>query len=219
MSSESSLRVARAMRAAGDPAAALPIYRSLTANLAPDAPLKIELADVLMEARLVDEAMGVYAAAPGNARAQLGLARAQFALGQPAKALPYAERAAALAPRDAQVQNLRGVVLDRLGRHAEAQASYRAVLAVAPQSVAARTNLALSLALTARYAEALEILEPIARSANATARDRQNLAFVYGLKGDTAAARALGRLDLDEKAADANADFLALAGGQITPAN
>jgi len=208
---EASLRLARALRASGDPAAALPIYRNLAKGLPADAPLTIELGDALLDARLIDDAMGIYAAAPGSARAQLGLARAQLTLGQTAKALPYADRAAELAPTDPAALTLRGVVLDRLGRHAEAQASYRAVLAAAPQSVAARTDLALSLALTGQYPDALEILEPIARSANATPRDRQNLAFVYGLKGDATAARALGEVDLDAKAAADNAEFLALA--------
>jgi Flp pilus assembly protein TadD len=210
-SPEASLRVARAMRASGDPNAALPIYRELAAGLPAEAPLKIELGDALLEANLIDDAIGIYAAAPADGRAQLGLAKAQLALGRPAQALPFAERAVALRPDDTGAGILRGVVLDRLGRHAEAQTSYRAVIARSPQSVAARTDLALSLALTGAYAEALDLLEPIARSANATPQDRQNLAFIYGLKGDTAAARALGQADLDPKTAAANAEFLGLA--------
>ena len=215
LSSEASLRVARALRAAGDAQAAAPIYRDLTAQLGPDAPLRIEYGDALLEGNFIDEAMGVYGAAPGSARAQLGLARAQLALDQPAKALPFAERAVTLAPKDVAALIGKGVVLDRLGRHGEAQASYRAALAEAPRSVAARTDLALSLALGGRCDEALEILEPIARSAAATPRDRQNLAFVYGLKGDAAAARSLGRADLDAATAAGNADFLALAHEQL----
>ena len=211
LSSEASLRVARALRNSGDAAASLPIYRELTKGLAPDAPLRVELGDAMLDARLIDDAIGVYSAAAGAPRAQLGLARAQLVLGQPVRALPFAQRAVELAPTDAAALTMQGVVLDRLGRHAEAQASYRAVLAKSPQSVAARTDLALSLALTGQFAEALDILEPIARSANASPRDRQNLAFIYGLKGDDAAARSLGEVDLDPKTAAANAEFLAMA--------
>jgi tetratricopeptide (TPR) repeat protein len=207
-SRESSLRVAREMRAAGDPNAALPIYREFSAGLPADAPLKIELGDTLLEANLIDEAMGVYGAAPGSGRAQLGLAKAQLTLGQAEKALPFAQKAVALTPNDPAASTVCGVVLDKLGRHAEAQAAYRTALTHAPQSVAARTDLALSLALTGNYGEALDILEPIARSANATPRLRQNLAFIYGLKGDVAAAKALGQADLDEKTAATNAEFL-----------
>ncbi len=85
--------------------------------------------------------------------------------------------------------------------------------------MAGRTDLALSLGLTGRCDEALEILEPIARSSAATPRDRQNLAFIYGLKGDAVAARSLGRIDLDESTAAANADFLALAHAQLKGSN
>ena len=158
LSGEAALRVARAMRASGDPGASLQIYRDMTAQLPPQAPLRIEYADALLEANLIDEAIGVYSLAPANASAQLGLAKAQLALHQPTRALPLAERAVAIAPRDVGALIVRGVVLDRLGKHAEAQASYRAALAEAPRNIAARTNMSLSLALSGRCDEALEIL-------------------------------------------------------------
>lgn len=219
VSGDAGLRIARAFRTAGDAASSLQIYRDLTSQLPPDSPLRIEFGDALLEAKAFDEAIGVYMAAPDNARAQLGLARAQLSLNQPAKALAFADRAVSIAPRDVPVLIGRGVVLDRMGRHADAQASYRKALAVAPRSVAARTDLALSLALAGRCDEALEILEPISRSATATARDRQNLAFIYGLKGDMAAARSLGRADLDEASAASNADFFAQVHAQLKPPN
>jgi Flp pilus assembly protein TadD len=77
--------------------------------------------------------------------------------------------------------------------------------------VAARNDLALSLALGGKYDEATDILAPIARSASATAADRQNLAFVYGMKGDHDAALALSRIDLSETASQANARFFTVA--------
>jgi Flp pilus assembly protein TadD len=219
VSGDAGLRIARAFRTAGDPSSSLQIYRNLTSQLPPDAPLRIEFADALLEARAIDEAIGLYMAAPNNPRAELGLARAQMALNQPAKALTFVDRAVVLAPRDVAVLVGRGVILDRLGRHSDAQASYRQALATAPRSLAARTDLALSLALSGRCDEALEILEPIARSATATPRDRQNLAFIYGLKGDEAAARSLGRADLGEAAAASNAEFLAQVRAQMKPAS
>jgi len=219
VSAAASLRIARSMRNSGNAATAVPIYRELAAGLPADAPLKIELGEALLEARLIDEAIGLFNAAPASARAQLGLARAQLELGQPAKALVFADRAEHISPTDTAVLNVRGVVLDRLGRHGEAQTCYRGVIALTPSSVAARSNLALSLALIGQFPEALDILEPIARSANATARDRQNLAFIYGLKGDSATARALGEVDLDPKTAAANTAFLALAHDQLSEAN
>ena len=76
---------------------------------------------------------------------------------------------------------------------------------------AGRSDLALSLAMTGNYDEALEILEPIARSADASPQDRQNLAFIYGLKGDRQAALTLSRVDLPEAVAQANVKYFETA--------
>jgi hypothetical protein len=47
-------------------------------------------------------------------------------------------------------------------------------------------------------------MQPIALSSDATTRSRQNLALIYGLKGDEAKAASLSRLDLDPSTAAAN---------------
>jgi len=207
----SALRLARAMRAAGDARSSVELYRAAAERKGADPALRIELGEALLDARLVDEAIGVFTAAASDSRiaaeAELGLARAALTLDQPADALVHAERAAKLAPRDQRVLIGYGVALDRAGRHEEAQAAYRSALAVSPRNPIARNNLALSLAFSGRFAEAVALVEPIARSADATPRDRQNLAFIYGLKGDRDMALALSRIDLDEATAQANLAF------------
>ena len=50
-------------------------------------------------------------------------------------------------------------------------------------------------------------LTPIASSANASPRVRQNLALIYGLQGDHVRAEALGRVDLAAADAQANLRF------------
>lgn len=139
--------------------------------------------------------------------ALLGLTRAYVALSDGAQALAYADKARAIAPADPRVLVARGVVLDMLQRHAEAQDSYRLVLAAAPHDIPARNDLALSLTMTGQYQEAVDILTPIAKSATATPRLRQNLALVYGLMGDMERAKALSQVDLDDKATAANLLF------------
>jgi Flp pilus assembly protein TadD len=57
---------------------------------------------------------------------------------------------------------------------------------------------------------------PIARAPSATPRLRQNLALIYGLKGDLNAARALSRVDLDAKSTDENLKFFAMVRSQKT---
>ena len=86
-------------------------------------------------------------------------------------------------------------------------------LAVSPFDVAARSNLALSLAMTRAYDQAIQIMTPIARAPSATPRLRQNLALIYGLKGDAPAARALSRTDLTVQQTDGNLQFFAMVRG------
>jgi Flp pilus assembly protein TadD len=205
------LRLARAARAAGDLASAVSLYRTVLAGQPDDVDLAIEFADTLQDAGAFDEAIDAYgkvnAVMPPRLTALLGLARVHLALEQPDKAFAFAESARALAPNDVRVLVLRGVALDMLGRHPEAQGSYRAAMQAAPRSVAARNDLALSLALGGQYREAIEILTPMAKSTTAPPRVRQNLALVYGLMGDRARAAELSRVDLDKPSTEANLRF------------
>ncbi len=208
-----SLRFARAARDAGDLATAIRLYRTLVAmkSVAPE--VKQEYGEVLLAAGMPDDAIDMFSqvATGSSARlgALLGLTKAHLTLGEPAKALEYADQALALAPRDERMLVDRGVALNSLGRHADAQASYRAVLATAPRHVSARNNLALSLALTGQYDEAIALLTPLVRSSAATPRIRENLALIYGLMGDTDRATMLSRSDLDDSSIKTNLEFLA----------
>jgi Flp pilus assembly protein TadD len=165
-------------------------------------------------ARAVDDAIATFglvdAKSPSYLGATLGLERAELMLRRPMKALGYAQRAVKLSPNDKRAQIGHGVALDMLGRHVEAQPCYRRALAIDPADVAARSDLALSLAFTGKFDEAVSLLTPLARSPSATPRLRQNLALVYGLKGDKAAARALSRTDLPSQQAEANLKFFSL---------
>jgi Flp pilus assembly protein TadD len=205
------LRIARASRDAGDFASAINLYRSVLAAKPGDPALVVELGDTLVEAGLADDAIDVYgridAASAARLPALLGLTRAYLAISQPEKALENAEQAVILAPTDERAVIARAVSLDMLGRHAEAQAGYRAVLLTTPRSVAARNNLSLSLAMTGQLDEALAIIEPMARSPAAKPQTRQNLALIYGLMGDDARAAAVSRLDLDDATTTANLSF------------
>ncbi len=205
------LRLARAARDAGDFASSISLFRSVLAAKPDDPALLVELGDTLLAAGMMDDAIDVYARVGKTSAARpaavLGLTRAYLALSQPAKALDYAEEAVQLSPQDARAVIARGVSLDMLDRHTEAQAAYRAVLRAAPLSVAARNDLALSLAMTGQLAEALAFIEPMARSPAAKPQTRQNLALIYGLMGDSGRAAAMSRMDLDEATTAANLSF------------
>jgi len=209
------LRLARAARANGDLASAINLYLSVVAIKPASPSIVVELGDTLVDAGSMDDAIDVYSkvdqSSPAWLGALLGLQQAYLKLGESEKALRYSEQATLLAPLDQRVLIGRGVTLDLLGRHTQAQASYRAVLAGAPHDIAARNNLALSLALTDQFADAIEIMTSMARSSTATPRIRQNLALIYGLAGDVPHAGALSRVDLDASTTAGNLRFFEMA--------
>ena len=208
------LKLARAAGEAGDLASAVNLYKSVIATRPGDDAVLVELGEAQLGTGAVDDAVQTFsrvdAKSPAHLGALLGLERAYLMLRDPVKALTYADSANALAPNDKRVQIGRGVALDMLARHPEAQACYRKAVAIDPHDVAARSDLALSLALTGGFDEAIRIMTPIARDPSATPRLRQNLALIYGLKGDAPAARALSRVDLDTTQTDANLRFFAM---------
>jgi Flp pilus assembly protein TadD len=211
------LRLARATRQAGDLTTAIPLYRNLATapSVAPE--VLVEFGDALVEGGFPDDAIDVYSRvgprSPAHLGALLGIARADLKLGDPSAALGYLATALDIAPRDPRVLVDKGVALDTLNRHAEAQACYRTVLSEAPRYVSARNNLALSLALTGQFEEALALITPLVRSSAANARTRENMALIYGLMGDADRAASLSRMDLDEGTTQANLAFLAAVRG------
>jgi Flp pilus assembly protein TadD len=202
------LRLARAARGAGDFASAVNLYRTVLAVHPNDPGVLVELGNTFLEVGAVDDAIDTFrkvkAKTPARLDAELGLAHAQLALHKPDAALGYIDSAAKISPNDPRVLVGRGVALDLLNRHAEAQANYRAVLEANPEHVAARNDLALSLALAGDFPQAVDIMMRLTRSTAATPRIRQNLALIYGLQGNMQQAAAVSRVDLDEKDTEAN---------------
>ena len=77
---------------------------------------------------------------------------------------------------------------DLAGQHWEAQAYYRDGLVRAPGDPALTVDLALSLALSGDYPNAIAVLQPLAMAPTASRQERQTLALIYGLNGNTAEA-------------------------------
>lgn len=211
----SQLQTTLAERAAeaGNPAASARLYRAALAQNPDDAKTALALADALARSGKLAEAEEAYQALlkrdPRNAQAQLGLGRVHLLLKRPEQALAALARAG----DDPAARIGRGVALDTLGRHGEAQAEYRAVLAAAPGNRTAANNLALSLALSGDLRQAEGLLVPLADGPDSEPRFRQNLALVYGLQGQDGRAAALARADLDPDAVRGNLAFYAAVRG------
>lgn len=139
-----------------------------------------------------------------DAEILLELGRTQLADGRAVEALGTLKRARAEAPRDLRIITARGIALDQLGRHDEAQTAYRKGLKIDPTDFALLSNLGLSRGLSGAPGAGIEILRELVRDSEATPRTRGNLALLYGLAGREREARATLAVDLEEARIDEN---------------
>jgi Flp pilus assembly protein TadD len=202
------MRIGAAAQSGGDLPNALGVYRR-AAELAPQDPAPLIAAgDVLLQMGSVNEAIVSYNAAlvrPGDTQgAQVGLARAFLKTGKPELAVTPLSKAMEASPDNPKLLLLLGVTKDLAGGHLEAQAYYRDGLVRAPGDRALTVDLALSLALSGNYPNAISVLQPLAMSPAGSAQERQTLALIYGLNGNTAEAARLGRIDLDDASVEHN---------------
>jgi Flp pilus assembly protein TadD len=202
------MRVAGTMREAHDLNAAVSVYRQASLREPANPVPLVALGETLLELGSFNDAITAYDAAlrvsPGNQEALTGLAAALIQTDRPQLAVPSLERELATHPANVKAALVLGVAYDLMGDHAAAQKTYRTGLTQAPGNPAILSDLALSLAIDGRYEDALKILQPVAEAPNATVRQRQNLALIYGLSGDLTAAERMARMDLDEDAVQHN---------------
>ena len=145
--------------------------------------------------------------------------------GQVDQALAPIENAVAMSPRDVGYRLLLGEIYMKLGRFDSARTTFADVVELDPSNIRAGLSLALmqiasgrpqaavaqlddltgraqpadvglAYALAGMPERAIEILEPAARSPEATARLRQNLALAYALAGDWQRARTVAAQDM-----------------------
>jgi Flp pilus assembly protein TadD len=205
------MRIGAAARAGGDPANALGVFRRAAEIRPADPAAFVAIGDTLMAIGSVDEAILAYNSAlardGSDLAAQLGLGRAYLESGRPQLARVPLAQALAQSPNNPRALLLTGVGDDLAGQHPAAQASYRQGLKYAPTDPALTVNLALSLALSGDFAAAVDELLPVAMAPSGSARERQNLALIYGLAGNDTEAARIGRIDLDQASVEHNLIF------------
>ncbi|HEY5210805.1 MAG TPA: tetratricopeptide repeat protein [Stellaceae bacterium] len=223
--SDSMLKVGDASRAAGDCPAAMRFYKMVTDKGGKPGDLaaaKMGTAECELSMNALPEARRDYLAAakaaPNDPDPMIGLGRVLLVQHLPGEAVGYFDLALKKGATAPFVYNDKGVALDQLRRHKEAQAAYRTGLANYPTDRALRNNLALSLAMSREFKEAETMLRTLAAGPAATDRTRQNLALVLGLEGDVAGARSVSGGDLDGAALDNNRRFYDYARALITGA-
>ena len=213
-SEETMLKVADETRAGGDLANAVGLYRRAH-ELAPRDPVPLARAgDTLAQMQAYTEAADAYQAAlsidSNDPDLHRGFANVLLALGKPQLALAHLEIAVSKNSSDARIYNALGVAHDLAGRHDLAQEDYRKGLALAPDQLSLRNNLGLSQALSGDFTGGIATLSDLVSRPGATARNRQNLALIYGLAGDDVHAALVARTDLDETAVRNNLAYFTL---------
>ena len=200
-----SVKQADEARKSGNFDSAIPLYgRALQAR--PDGiEAKLGLGQTYLTVGLPEEAAALFRDVlqrrEGDQAARRGLALALISMGEVSLAERQLEAALLADGRDYRTLNAYGVVLDMMGRHADAQARYRQGIELAPEFVALRSNYGLSLAISGQSQEAIAMLLPLANSRAADGRIRQNLAFAYAMNGDLETCLQVSRRDLNEASA------------------
>ena len=168
------LKLARAMRLAGDSRQAAALLEQTSRGEKPSADMLIELA----KAYLSSDQMPV--------------------------ALRYLNQAKPLAPDNWEIMSLLGVIHDYQGANAEARSHYAAALALAPDNSIVLNNLGLSLAMAGDLEAAIATLEKAKDQPGASHHIRQNLALLLAMKGDAAGAERFARKDQSPEMVRAN---------------
>jgi Flp pilus assembly protein TadD len=195
------MRVAADIEAQGQVAAALPIYER-AATTSNDAAAQLRLGGAYMRAGKTDQAIQAYraalAGAPDNPDALLGLGSALVRAGDPDGAVVALAKVAPIV-KTMSAYNRLGVAQTLAGSFAQAQESFEAASALAPDDLDIRTNIALAAALDGQETKAIEATRAVVASPGAQARHRRNLMIVFGLLGRVAEGRAAAPSELSAK--------------------
>ncbi len=144
---------------------------------------------------------------PLDSEVNLRLGKIRIGQGRPQEAIALFEEGLKDKPRQPDLLNARGVALDMLGRHEEAQSTYRSALQLDEKvTPLVKNNLAMSYIMAGSYERAIELLEAVEGMEGAPVM-RQNLALAYGLKGDMEKAREWAGRDLSDEQIKQNIAF------------
>lgn len=116
---------------------------------------------------------------------------ALLAKDQPAAALPLFDKVISADSNALKAYQGKGVALDQLGKHEEAEAAYAKALKIDPKATGVINNLAMSKILRGKYQEAIDLLAPLATATPPNETVQQNYALAHCLIGKRDEARQL----------------------------
>ncbi len=208
--------IASSQSAAGNPAAAVALYRKALETNPNQPKVEVSLGMALLQAGSPGEAANTFRKVtsrfPKDTGALTGLGMALVQLGQPAAALDPLRQSLSITPDPRGYRTL-GVAENLLGQNQQAEADYSRGLSLAPDDAGLNNNLGLSMALSGNFNGAITVLRRTANGPNATPQSRQNLALALGLAGRTTEAAQVARADLDEPSVRSNLAYYAVLRG------
>ncbi len=195
----STLNVADAAIAGGDPAMALSVSQSVLQSDPNNVDALIHEGDAYYALQRCPDSIAAYTLAlkfgPKSSPAETGLGRCVIKT-DPKAAEAAFSRAVRDDPENAAAWNNLGITRDLQGNFVGAADSYHQALLAQPGLTAAEVNLGLSLALSGNAAAALQYLGPLAMGPDATPKIRQNYAAALVASGREADARQVLSVDL-----------------------
>ncbi|HVE22906.1 MAG TPA: tetratricopeptide repeat protein [Acidocella sp.] len=195
----STLNVADAAIAGGDPGMALSVTRAILASAPDNVDALIHEGNAYYALQRCPAADAAYQVAlhydPHATQAQTGLGRCLLKTDPHAAELAFTQ-ALADDPNNADALNDLGIARDLQGNFAGAVVPYSRALLADPSMTAAEVNLGLSLALSGNGPEALQYLGPLATGQGATPKIREDYAAALLASGRQAEARQVLSIDL-----------------------
>jgi len=195
LSSDAGQHVAQAAVQAGDLALAAQIYGQESAANPGDAAAQLRYADVLARGGDIAAARELLksrlATVSDPVQLRNGLGSIYVVTGQPALAISEYDAVLAAKPDDMRALVNKGVALDLLARHDEAQPLYRKALALAPGDAAILNDLALSMLLARHPREAQQVAAPLQSQPDIAPRIRAGVCVVLAANGDLAGAQQM----------------------------
>lgn len=189
------LNVAMAAEASGNDQMALQLYATALAKDPSDTQAAVRYARSLVNNRQLGLARELLsrqlASHPGHPDLSREFGTIEVMQGQPVAALPRFDTALLKNPNDVRALVNKGIALDMLGRHQEAQELYQRADTLSPDDPAVRSNLAMSLMLSGQTERATEVMQSTPGVAESSPRIRNNMAVMAAANGDMARARQL----------------------------
>lgn len=214
------MQTARAAEAGGENAVAVGQYQKLYLKKPKDPEVLLGLARNLRYTGRIKEARVILLESSELGANEpafiLEFAKAEIAGGVPIKAVVRLNKARALDPKNWDVYSTLGIAYDMAEQFGEAKGAYDRALELSPENPAVINNMAISAALSGDLDRAIRTLEDSSLIVRKNSQVRQNLALLYGLKGDEGKSRSMSRISLDEESVKNNlAVYSKLRGGDL----